>query len=325
MLSNDMDASTIIDIVKEAYPNAKGKDSWFWTFIKDVIKRAFEKPPTPPPVETAANETNRDAADPAAEEQPVSQDVPLGKILLQGALEVYREKMEALAAEAASKSASRAPEVVTADGVWGLDAAKKAAELVPEPEAVPVRSDENLWGFSTSWKDKKKGKYAVVEPEPERVPEPEPIEEPPAEPEPEPEATKDDSWAELGAITNKKDKKKGEVKNAVVEPDPELEPLCKEPSAEPEPEQIKVDLWAKWSAATSKKDKKKKGMKGAKAELVEPVKAEEPEEPEEPVKPTAELKAATDLTASPVEKDWVGVDPDQWAFGGATKSPWLSM
>ncbi|KAK1749711.1 hypothetical protein QBC47DRAFT_333304, partial [Echria macrotheca] len=92
LLSKDVDAFTIIDIVKKTYPAAKGNDTWFPAFVKDTIRVAFETPLPPSATETAP-ETIPDNA--AAEEQ-TAKDVTLTTLLLQGALEVYREKIDAL-------------------------------------------------------------------------------------------------------------------------------------------------------------------------------------------------------------------------------------
>ncbi|GAB1321107.1 hypothetical protein MFIFM68171_11317 [Madurella fahalii] len=44
LLSKDIDGFTIIEIVRDAYPFTKANDTWFLTFIKEIIKTAFETP-----------------------------------------------------------------------------------------------------------------------------------------------------------------------------------------------------------------------------------------------------------------------------------------
>jgi hypothetical protein len=74
-LAKDLDLFTIIDIVKETYPNVSGNDTWFPTFIKSTMKAALEKPRVPATAATS-----------------------LDKMLLWGAMEVFRDKLDALTA-----------------------------------------------------------------------------------------------------------------------------------------------------------------------------------------------------------------------------------
>ncbi|KAK3371104.1 hypothetical protein B0T24DRAFT_721289 [Lasiosphaeria ovina] len=126
LLSKEVDAFTILNVVSEAYPTSTNKDTWFPTYIKAVIKTAFEGSEALPKSEPSENERE--------------DDIPVAKILLRGAVEIYREMVEALAV-------------------------KDVPVTLEKPVPVPPPDDDNTWGFETSNKDQK-AKYAV-EPEPE--------------------------------------------------------------------------------------------------------------------------------------------------------------
>ncbi|KAM7186438.1 hypothetical protein V8F33_011831 [Rhypophila sp. PSN 637] len=141
LLSQEIDAFTVVDVVSEAYPTSSGNDTWFLTYMKVVIRTAFEGAQARSKSE--ASEIEREG------------DIPTAKTLFRGAVEVYREMMESLA-------------------VKGV---KEVPVALEEPaRAPPERSrleDANTWGFEAAKDTKREVEYAV-ELEPETEPEPAP-------------------------------------------------------------------------------------------------------------------------------------------------------
>lgn len=306
----------------------KDNDTWVPIFIKDTIRTAFETPLTPPPAETASETTPGDA--PAGGQ--MAQDVTLAKLLLQGALEVYREKIDALTVKP------------TPPPVTGPVSAEEVKQDEPDPKKAEAVDEFSVWGTSTSKKDKKKkssiwGPKLVLEPAEEKsiellannvqvtdlwatkkgkITELE-LEQPPEEPEPVPveepkvvvEPAVDDVWAVWGTKTktSKKDKKKKKGKIAELEPElerpkePELESVP-EVIPEPEPEKKEEDVF--WGSSTTlKKDKKK--IKRAEPEL------DPPKEPEPVLMDEPEVVAELAPDISLIEKGWVGGELDPWS------------
>jgi len=320
LLSKDVDAFTVIDIVKEAYPCARGNDTWFPAFIKDTIRTASEKPPTSPTAKAATEEAT-------TADTPAPVDVPLAKLLLQGALEVYREKVEALTAKATPVSAPQ----------FGFPTAMAAHEK---------RSSFSLWG--SSWDNPTGntcsfGGINIAEQDKAAEPAPKPS---PAE-EAKQQEPVDDEWA-LPAKKSKKVKKSKraepkpelekeepvEAEWARAEPEPELEkeePVEAEwARAEPEPEQEAEPVRTEGALATKKIKKGKKSKRAEPEPQPEPPKEPEPEpelpkEPEPEPKPVKDLEVVAEQPVTPVDKEWVGAESDPWSFWGAKKSPRSSM
>ncbi|KAK0706281.1 hypothetical protein B0T26DRAFT_726094 [Lasiosphaeria miniovina] len=206
LLSKEVDPFTILNVVSEAYPTSTNKDTWFPTYMKAVVKTAFEGSEALPKSEASENERE--------------DGIPTARILLRGAVEIYREMVEALAV-------------------------KNMPVTLEKPVPVPPRDEENTWGLETANKDKK-ARYAM-EPEPEPYAGPAPEAEP--EPEvgpvpddghaliPEPSQQEDIVWDFTTAKKSKKDKKdkKKKSKKGAVESEPEPEPApVPEPTAEKE-------------------------------------------------------------------------------------------
>lgn len=82
-LSKGVDAFTILDVVHEAYPSSTDKDTWFPTYMKAIIKTAFEDSAALLKPEVYILSENE-----------FEDDVPTAKTLLRGALEVYREMVK---------------------------------------------------------------------------------------------------------------------------------------------------------------------------------------------------------------------------------------
>ena len=307
LLSKDVDPFTIIDIVKKTYPCAKGNDTWFPIFIKDTIRTAFETPLGPPPAETTTVIT----LDDALVEVHTPQDVTLAKLLLQGALEVYREKIDALTVKPTPKPFTGTAPLFGSSST-AMNNSNKTTGLGGWSSSWNTHTAEpGVWSFGgtkETTKEEKPGESVLesVDPEPvsveevkQDVPDPKKAEAVDdftswgatskkdkkkkkyiiAEPEPEPEKKEDDDiW---GAFSKKKKKK---AKSAELE----LE-LLREPEPEPEPEVIPEpepeDLWGG-------PPKKKKKDKRAKLEL-ELLREPEPE-PEPEVIPEPEPERVED-------------------------------
>ncbi|KAJ9668531.1 hypothetical protein H2201_001172 [Coniosporium apollinis] len=140
--------------------------------------------------------------------------------------------------------------------------APAVVDLPPEAEVVKV--EEDPWAWSTSAKDKKKGKKGAAAKEPDSEPAVVVIPEVEAEP-----AKEDNMWGGgWGAAPSKSKKKKGVVE--VVDEPIDVPPPPPPPPAEPEPPPAAEndDIWG--LASTTKKGKK--GKKGKE----EPAKVEEP-------------------------------------------------
>ncbi|KAK0704478.1 hypothetical protein B0H67DRAFT_557279 [Lasiosphaeris hirsuta] len=190
--SKGINAFTIVDVVNEAYPSSTDKDAWFPTYMRSIIKTAFEDSAVllGPGVR-------------APSEKEFETEIPITTTLLRSALDVYHEVVETLAA----KDASVIPEQVTpaADSFqleddeqvrYIKDQKSTPAEVLEEPRVEePVKPAEpdvdpfTVWGVTKkSKKGKKKWKCSAVIEEPV-------VEEAPAEPEPMPEAGKEDGAA----------------------------------------------------------------------------------------------------------------------------------
>ncbi|KAK3389742.1 hypothetical protein B0H63DRAFT_507257 [Podospora didyma] len=89
-LSKGVNAFTIVEIVSEAYPSSTNKDTWFPTLMKSVVKTAFE---------TLAELLQPQARPLSGDELDGDVEIPTAKVLLKGALEVYREMVEAMTAK----------------------------------------------------------------------------------------------------------------------------------------------------------------------------------------------------------------------------------
>ncbi|KAK5653495.1 hypothetical protein OQA88_8754 [Cercophora sp. LCS_1] len=267
-LANDVDLFTTIDIVKETYPDVSGNDTWFPTFIKSTMKAALEKPRVPATAATS-----------------------LDKLLLWGAMEVFRDKLDALTAMTTSAAEHHVSDATPAPCV---------GEEVEKVEADPPETvEEAVLEFEPPAKSLS----------PEVEPASFPVEEPSVQrdplPEPEPE---EDAWAiPVTTKKSKKDKKpkKASKKAKAAEEAAELisetltpsdepvafadkEPLLKEelpPLSEPEAE-VAEDFFI---TTTSKKEKKgKKKLLGKKKTLA-------------PVEVPAD---------SPIMEGWVGAESD---------------
>jgi hypothetical protein len=191
-LAKGVDLFTIIDIVKETYPDVSGDDTWFPTFIKSTMKAALEKPRVPATAATS-----------------------LDKMLLWGAMEVFRDKLDALTAMTTS-----AAEQQVSDAAPASRKKKKAKKDTVEPleivEAAVLESELPVESLSA---EVEPVAFPVEEPlvEKDPLPEPEPKgdtsaipakEEPfvKGKPVPEPEAEVVEEL--FGSATKKKPKKK---------------------------------------------------------------------------------------------------------------------
>ncbi|KAK4142637.1 uncharacterized protein C8A04DRAFT_29769 [Dichotomopilus funicola] len=83
LLSKGADALTIVDVVNEAYPSSTDEDTWFPTYMKAIIKTAFEDSAAQLKPEIHISSENE-----------FKDDIPTAKTLLRGALEVYREMVK---------------------------------------------------------------------------------------------------------------------------------------------------------------------------------------------------------------------------------------
>jgi hypothetical protein len=272
-LAKDVDLFTIIDIVKETYPDVSGNDTWFPTFIKSTMKAALEKPRVPATAVTS-----------------------LDKMLLWGAMEVFRDKLDALTAMTTSAAEQDVSDATPAPRT--KKKGKKAAVEPPETVKEAVLESE-LPAESLS---------AEVEPVTFPVEEPLVEKNPLSEPEPE-----GDPWPLFAKKSkkSKKSEKKAEKKAKTAEEAAELisgtltpsdepiafpdeEPLLKEEplveekhSPEPEAEVVEEFFWPK----TSKKDKMKKGKLLVEDEALAPI----------------EVPAN-----SPIARGWVGAESDSF-------------
>ena len=95
LLGKDVNVFTIVDIVNKVYPTAKNNDTWFPTFIKSRIKVAFKTP-------RALTLVNAPTTIIPGNSQS-NEGISLAKILLQGTLKVYRQKVRALATRATTR------------------------------------------------------------------------------------------------------------------------------------------------------------------------------------------------------------------------------
>lgn len=302
LLSKDVDAFTIIDVVKRVYPCAKGNDNWFPIFIKNTIRTAFETSLTTPPAETASEIT----ADNVTAELQTAQDVPLAKLLLQSALEVHREKIEALtfkptrqpaaglAFAFGSSTAMNVSDNTTRFGAWGSACGSAWDKRTAKSGA---------WNFGGT-KEKAKEEEAA-----------ETIQEP----------------VDLEPVSAKEVKQDGpHPKNAEAvdefaarDPEPVPQPAEEKPTELLSNDvQATDDPWTAWSITASKKYKKKKKGKPESELPKEPDPAKEPqpmpmEEPEVMADPAPAI--------SPVEEGWVGAEPNPWPLWRAKKSPRPSM
>jgi len=269
-LAKDVDLFTIIDIVKETYPDVSGNDTWFPTFIKSTMKAALEKPRVPATAATS-----------------------LDKMLLWGAMEVFRDKLDALTAMTTSAAEQHVSDATPAPRT--KKKGKKAAVEPPETVEEAVLESE-LPAESLS-----------AEVEPVTFPVEEPLVEKDPLPEPEPEG---DTWA-IPAKKGKKGKKAAKKAKAAEEAAelisetltpsdepvafPDEEPLLKEePLVEekplPDPEAEVVEEFFV-PTKTSKKDKKKKGKLLVEDETLAPIEV---------------------LADSPIAEGWVGAESDSF-------------
>lgn len=128
ILSKELDAFTIIAIVKETYPSTIGEDTWFPSYIKANIKAAFENSVTLMTSEVLPEDEPKDG-------------VPITEVLLKGAIEVHREIAEALAAKAASFT----PEPLTLVPVLPKAKKKKGTRIELELEPELEKGDSRLF------------------------------------------------------------------------------------------------------------------------------------------------------------------------------------
>jgi hypothetical protein len=154
-LAKGVDLFTIIDIVKETYPDVSGNDIWFPTFIKSTMKAALEKPRVPATAATS-----------------------LDKMLLWGAMEVFRDKLDALTAMTTSAAEEQVSDATAAPRK--MEKAKEdTVEVLEAVEAAVLESELPVKSLS-----------AEVEPVAF------PVEEPLVEQDPLPEpGPKGDTWA----------------------------------------------------------------------------------------------------------------------------------
>ncbi|GAB1312056.1 hypothetical protein MFIFM68171_02266 [Madurella fahalii] len=211
ILSKGVDAFTIVDVVNEAYPSSTDKDAWFPTYMKAVVKTAFEN---------SAALLNPEVHVPP--ENKVEDDAPTAKTLLRSALEVYREMvkdtsvtieppqqeddgwercattkknqkdMESIFAAAEEPYAEEPAELAESapDPVEPVEEILLSAESAPDPmepveeTLVPAETApdpvDNFWGAinSKGKKNKKKGKKGAAAKEHnvnEQLAKPEPI------------------------------------------------------------------------------------------------------------------------------------------------------
>lgn len=169
-LCKDINAFTIIDIAENAYPVADDNDTWFPVFVKNTIRTAFETTLAPPVVEAAGDTTQHDASG----EQQTTKGVALSELLLQGAVEVYREKMDVCTSMFNPQPQLEAP---MPKSIAERQRIEKEPEIPSEPYPEPEpekKEDDYGWGVPTKGKKgkekKKKGKS--VDPKPEDCKEP---------------------------------------------------------------------------------------------------------------------------------------------------------
>ena len=148
-LSKGVDAFSIVDIVKKAYPCAKGNDTWLPVFIKGAVRAAFETPLPPLPGKAASETTAIDDASVGA--QKTADDVALAKLLLQVALDVHREKMDASEqAQPGLGEAKTGVRLTDADSFTTIKFARKRkikSTILEETQPVPeVVAEEKLPG-----------------------------------------------------------------------------------------------------------------------------------------------------------------------------------
>jgi len=203
LLSKEIDdAFTVVDVVIEAFPRSPGGDTWFSTYMKAIIKLAFE----------GGGGGGGGARGLARSSEPPEKGerdgvIPTTGILLRGAVEVHREMVEEL-------------ELVVRD----VPVATPEEEPEPVPSmALPSEHPQPQEEDTTSKKHKGQEPRHTNEPNPEPMPADNPPAEPTAETKPAPEAEQhkpiqpeatplpgpsqqwdDDLWA----LPTKKDKKK---------------------------------------------------------------------------------------------------------------------
>ncbi|KAK4442034.1 hypothetical protein QBC34DRAFT_364454 [Podospora aff. communis PSN243] len=171
-LSDKLDACKVVDIVNEVYPFSTSEEVWFRSYIKGVVKKAFDDLTVPEmhsPPEKGARE-------------------PTAKTILQTALEVYHElvgsekEVKRAVTETESKNDGIFEHVAVAEkagvaqeGVGTIKDEKKICawsepvaelELVKAPEATSAleerkKSSEDDWWSTAPTKISKKEKYKM--------------------------------------------------------------------------------------------------------------------------------------------------------------------
>jgi hypothetical protein len=265
-LAMDVDLFTIIDIVKETYPDVSGNDTWFPTFIKSTMKAALEKPRAPATAATS-----------------------LDKMLLWGAMEVFRDKLDALTPMTTSAAEQHVPDATPAPRTKKKKKGKSAVlELFETVEEAALESELPAESLS-------------AEVEPVTFPVEEPLVEEDPLPEPEPEGDLPAKKCKKGkkAATNAKAAEEAaELISETLTPSDEPvafpydEPLLKEEALVeekplPEPEAEVVEEYP----TKIKNKKKKKGKSLVKDETLAPIEV---------------------LADSPIAKGWVGAESDSF-------------
>jgi hypothetical protein len=98
-LSKGLSAFVVVDVVNVVYPFSTDEDSWFLAYMKRVIKDAFNDPALSEVLVPPENGTQDGFK------------VSAAKTILRGALEVYREMVEARAVKDAAVAVEMLPPV----------------------------------------------------------------------------------------------------------------------------------------------------------------------------------------------------------------------
>ena len=267
-LAKDVDLFTIIDIVKETYPDVSGNDTWFPTFIKSTMKAALEKPRVPATAATS-----------------------LDKMLLWGAMEVFRDKLDALTVMATSAAEQHVSDVTPAPLPFSFSFGKGTVGPLETVKEAVLESGLPVESLSA---EVKPVTFPVEEPLVGKDPEPK------LEPEedtwaiPAKEGTKGKEAAKKAKAAEEAAELTSETSTPSEEPVafPDEEPLLKEePLVEekplPEPEAEVLESYTK----KSKKYKKKKSKSSIEDETLAP----------------------TDVPASsPIAEGWVAAESDSF-------------
>ncbi|GAB1316322.1 hypothetical protein MFIFM68171_06532 [Madurella fahalii] len=224
LLSNGIDPFAIIDIARKVYPSSDIQDTWFPTYMKEIVKRAFEEYTDLPTVDVQS-------------EGELSNDIPITKILLRSALEVHHEIIETIGAKKAAAS-PELPTLVTsssqAENVISIPPMRRPESVSGEDDLVPRPPSSSMQKTVTC--------NAVVDDADIPMATARGLAE--SELVPEGASPKANSWDCVLPSKKGKKNKKGQRKGSAIEkPDEPAPTLEAQPEPEPVQQDIPLDEW----------------------------------------------------------------------------------